>query len=85
MENRHLWLRSQRQHAVIRLRHAVIKATRDYLDDQGYTLVDTPIFTPAACEGTTTLFETDYFGDKAFLTQSGQLYMEAGAMRNNFV
>jgi asparaginyl-tRNA synthetase len=80
MENRHLWLRSQRQHAIIRVRHAVIKATRDYLDDQGYTLVDTPIFTPAACEGTTTLFPVEYFEEgMAYLTQSGQLYNEATA------
>ncbi len=80
MENRHLWLRSQRQHAVIRIRHAVVKATRDYLDDQGYTLVDTPIFTPAACEGTTTLFGVPYFDEgTAYLTQSGQLYNEATA------
>jgi len=80
MENRHLWLRSQRQHAVIRVRHAVVKATRDYLDDQGYTLVDTPIFTPAACEGTTTLFAVPYFDEgTAYLTQSGQLYNEATA------
>ena len=80
MENRHLWLRSQRQHAVIRVRHAVIKATRDFLDDQGYTLVDTPIFTPAACEGTTTLFGVPYFDEgTAYLTQSGQLYNEATA------
>src|SRR5207249_12283434 len=75
MENRHLWLRSQRQHAIIRVRHAVVKATRDFLDDQGYTLVDTPIFTPAACEGTTTLFAVPYFDEgTAYLTQSGQLY-----------
>ena len=81
MENRHLWLRSQRQHAVIRVRHAVVKATRDFLDDKGFTLVDTPIFTPAACEGTTTLFPVEYFEDqKAYLTQSGQLYLEANAM-----
>jgi len=81
MENRHLWLRSQRQHAIIRVRHAVVKATRDYLDDQGFTLVDTPIFTPAACEGTSTLFPVQYFDDNtAFLTQSGQLYNEANAM-----
>ena len=80
MEHRHLWLRSQRQHAVIRVRHAVIKATRDYLDDEGYTLVDTPIFTPAACEGTTTLFAVPYFDEgTAYLTQSGQLYNEATA------
>jgi asparaginyl-tRNA synthetase len=80
MEQRHLWLRSQRQHAIIRIRHAVVKATRDYLDDNGYTLVDTPIFTPAACEGTTTLFAVPYFDEgTAYLTQSGQLYSEATA------
>jgi asparaginyl-tRNA synthetase len=80
MDHRHLWLRSQRQHAVIRVRHEVIKAVRDYFDSHGFTLVDTPIFTPAACEGTTTLFEVDYFEDeKAYLTQSGQLYNEATA------
>ena len=80
MENRHLWLRSQRQHAIIRVRHAVVKAVRDYLDDQGFTLVDTPIFTPAACEGTTTLFGVPYFDEgTAYLTQSGQLYNEANA------
>jgi asparaginyl-tRNA synthetase len=80
MEHRHLWLRSQRQHAVIRVRHAVVKAIRDYLDDQGFTLVDTPIFTPAACEGTTTLFGVPYFDEgTAYLTQSGQLYNEATA------
>jgi asparaginyl-tRNA synthetase len=81
MDHRHLWLRSQRQHAVIRVRHEIIKAVRDYFDAHGFTLVDTPIFTPAACEGTTTLFEVDYFDDnKAYLTQSGQLYNEATAM-----
>jgi asparaginyl-tRNA synthetase len=81
MDHRHLWLRSRRQHAAIRVRHEVIKSIRDYLDDQGFTLVDTPIFTPAACEGTTTLFEVDYFDDeKVYLTQSGQLYNEANAM-----
>jgi asparaginyl-tRNA synthetase len=80
MEHRHLWLRSQRQHAVLRIRHAVVKAIRDYLDDQGFTLVDTPIFTPAACEGTTTLFGVPYFDEgTAYLTQSGQLYNEATA------
>jgi asparaginyl-tRNA synthetase len=80
MENRHLWLRSQRQHAIIRIRHAVVKATRDFLDDSGFTLVDTPIFTPAACEGTTTLFGVPYFDEgTAYLTQSGQLYNEATA------
>jgi asparaginyl-tRNA synthetase len=81
MDHRHLWLRSQRQHAIIRVRHAIIKAVRDYFDSHGFTLVDTPIFTPAACEGTTTLFEVNYFDDdKAYLTQSGQLYNEATAM-----
>jgi len=81
MDHRHLWLRSQRQHAIIRVRHEIIKAVRDYFDDHGFTLVDTPIFTPAACEGTTTLFEVNYFDDeKAYLTQSGQLYNEANAM-----
>jgi asparaginyl-tRNA synthetase len=79
MENRHLWLRSSRQHAVLKIRHEVIKACRDFFDDQGFTLVDTPIFTPNACEGTTTLFETEYFDQKAYLTQSGQLYNEATA------
>ncbi|MCG6924924.1 MAG: asparagine--tRNA ligase [Acidobacteria bacterium] len=78
MENRHLWLRSTRQHAIARVRHTVIKATRDFLDDQGYILADTPIFTPAACEGTTTLFAVPYFDEgTAYLTQSGQLYNEA--------
>jgi len=79
MENRHLWLRSSRQHAIMKVRHEIIKACRDYFDDQGFTLVDTPIFTPNACEGTTTLFETEYFDQKAYLTQSGQLYNEATA------
>jgi asparaginyl-tRNA synthetase len=77
MEHRHLWLRSPRQQAVLRVRAEVIKAVRDYLDNNGYVLVDTPILTPAACEGTSTLFETDYFGTPAFLAQSGQLYNEA--------
>src|ERR1019366_4719119 len=81
MDHRHLWLRSRRQNAAIRVRHEVIKGIRDYFDSHGFTLVDTPIFTPAACEGTTTLFEVDYFeDDKAYLTQSGQLYNEATAM-----
>ena len=80
MDHRHLWIRSKKQNAVLKVRHTVIKATRDYFDDQGFILADTPIFTPAACEGTTTLFEVDYFGDdKAYLTQSGQLYNEATA------
>ena len=81
MDHRHLWLRSRRQHAILRVRHEVIRAIRDYFDDHGFTLLDTPIFTPAACEGTTTLFEVNYFDDqKVFLTQSGQLYNEATAM-----
>src|SRR5271167_5114140 len=81
MDHRHLWLRSQRQHAIIRVRHEIIKSVRDYFDSHGFTLVDTPIFTPAACEGTTTLFEVNYFDDdKAYLSQSGQLYSEATAM-----
>jgi asparaginyl-tRNA synthetase len=81
MDHRHLWLRSKRQHAAIRVRHEVIRAVRDYFDTHGFTLVDTPIFTPAACEGTTTLFEVNYFEEeKAYLTQSGQLYNEADAM-----
>lgn len=80
MDHRHLWIRSKKQHAVLKVRHTVIKAVRDYFDSNGFTLADTPIFTPAACEGTTTLFEVDYFGDdKAYLTQSGQLYNEATA------
>jgi asparaginyl-tRNA synthetase len=80
MDNRHLWIRSRKQHAVLTVRHTVIKATRDFLDNNGFILADTPIFTPAACEGTTTLFEVDYFeDDKAYLTQSGQLYNEATA------
>lgn len=81
MDHRHLWLRSKRQHAIARIRHEVIRGIRDYFDSNGFTLVDTPIFTPAACEGTSTLFEVDYFeDDKVYLTQSGQLYNEANAM-----
>ena len=79
MDNRHLWLRSKRQHAIIRIRHSIIKAVRDFFDLNDFTLVDAPIFTPNACEGTSTLFQTDYHGEPAFLTQSGQLYMEAAA------
>ncbi len=80
MDNRHLWIRSKKQNAVLKVRHTVIKAMRDYFDNNGFILCDTPIFTPAACEGTTTLFEVDYFDDnKAYLTQSGQLYNEATA------
>jgi asparaginyl-tRNA synthetase len=77
MANRHLWLRSSRQNAIIRIRATVIKTIRDWLDGHGFLLVDTPILTPAAVEGTTTLFSTDYYGLPAFLTQSGQLYNEA--------
>ena len=80
LDHRHLWLRSRKQHAILKVRAAVIRAVQDYLDDHGFTRCDTPIFTPAACEGTSTLFEVDYFGDeKAYLTQSGQLYNEATA------
>ena len=80
MEKRHLWLRSSRQHAVLRIRDEIIRACRDFFHEQGFTLIDSPIFTPAACEGTTTLFETNYFDEKAYLTQSGQLYNEAACM-----
>jgi asparaginyl-tRNA synthetase len=81
MEQRHNWLRSQRQAAILRVRHTVEKAIRDFFDGRGFTLVDAPIFTPSACEGTSTLFEVPYFDlGKAYLTQSGQLYMEAAAM-----
>lgn len=77
MNNRHLWLRSDRQWAILRIRATIIKALRDWLDDRGFLLVDTPIITPAAGEETTTLFELDYFGEPAFLAQTGQLYNEA--------
>jgi len=80
LRNRHLWLRSRKQHATLRVRHEVIRAIRRFFDDRGFICVDSPIFTPAACEGTTTLFEVNYFDDKAYLTQSGQLYAEAAAM-----
>ncbi|MGD9726540.1 MAG: asparagine--tRNA ligase [Nitrospiraceae bacterium] len=79
MEHRHLWLRSSRQHAVLRIRHEIIRACRNFFDDRGFVLVDAPIFTPNACEGTTTLFQTQYFDETAYLTQSGQLYSEATA------
>jgi asparaginyl-tRNA synthetase len=80
MDHRHLWLRSRRQHAVLKVRHTVVQSVRNFLDQDGFTLADAPIFTPAACEGTTTLFEVEYFeGEKAYLTQSGQLYNEATA------
>jgi len=80
MAHRHLWLRSPRQQAIMRIRARIVKAIRDWLDDHGFMLMDTPMLTPSACEGTTTLFETDYFGVPAYLTQSGQLYNEANAM-----
>jgi asparaginyl-tRNA synthetase len=80
MEHRHLWVRSQRQAAILRVRAEIIKAARDFFDDRGFTLTDPPIITPAACEGTTTLFPVDYFDEQAYLTQSGQLYVEATAM-----
>jgi asparaginyl-tRNA synthetase len=81
MEHRHLWLRSSRQNVILRVRHTVERSIRDFFDQDGFTLVDAPIFTPAACEGTSTLFEVPYFDlGKAYLTQSGQLYMEAAAM-----
>ena len=79
MDHRHLWMRSKRQHAILRIRHAIVQAIRGFFDDRDFTLIDAPIFTPNACEGTSTLFETDYHGQTAYLTQSGQLYMEAGA------
>jgi len=80
MEHRHLWIRTPRQSAILRIRAEIIKAARDYLDDNGFILTDPPILTPAACEGTSTLFPVDYFGDEAFLTQSGQLYIESTAL-----
>jgi asparaginyl-tRNA synthetase len=81
MDRRHLWIRSARQHAILRVRHEIIDAIRDYFNSRGFILADTPIFTPAACEGTTTLFPVPYFDDHtAYLTQSGQLYDEANAM-----
>jgi asparaginyl-tRNA synthetase len=79
-DKRHLYLRSRTPHAVLRVRHEVVRACREFYDERGFVLVDSPILTPAACEGTTTLFETDYFGEKAYLTQSGQLYLEPACM-----
>lgn len=79
MENRHLWLRSKKQHAILRVRHEIISAIRSFFDDRGFTLTDAPIFTPSACEGTSNLFETKFFEEKMYLSQSGQLYMEATA------
>ncbi len=80
MQNRHLWLRAPRQRAILKIRHAIITSIRKFFDEEGFVLIDAPIFTPSACEGTTNLFETEYFDTKAYLTQSGQLYMEAAAM-----
>ncbi len=80
MDRRHLWLRSSRQHAILRVRAEVVRAIRDWLDSHGFVNLDTPILTPSSCEDTTTLFDTDYFGDRAYLTQSGQLYNEAHIM-----
>jgi len=80
MDHRHLWLRSRRPTSVLRIRSTLVKALRDFFDREGFTLIDAPIFTPSAPEGTSTLFETDYFGSPVYLTQSGQLYMEAAAM-----
>ena len=80
MEHRHLWVRTPRQAAILRVRAEIIKAARDFFDERGFTLTDPPILTPAACEGTTTLFPVDYFDEQAYLTQSGQLYIEATAM-----
>ena len=80
MDERHLWIRSTRQRAILKIRHEIIKGVRDFFDDNGFTLADTPVLTPAACEGTSTLFEVKYFDETAFLTQSGQLYGEAMAM-----
>src|SRR6202162_3390040 len=80
MEHRHLWVRSQRQASILRVRAEIVKAMRDFLDERGFTLTDPPILTPAACEGTSTLFPVDYFDEQAYLTQSGQLYIEATAM-----
>jgi asparaginyl-tRNA synthetase len=81
MDRRHLWIRSQRQQAILRVRHEVINGVRDFFNERGFILADTPIFTPAACEGTTTLFPVQYFDEEtAYLTQSGQLYNEANAM-----
>ena len=79
MNNRHLWLRSKKQHAVLRVRAKIVSAVRDFFDGRGFTLTDAPIFTPSACEGTSNLFQTQYFDEKAYLSQSGQLYMEATA------
>ncbi len=80
MDNRHLWLRTPRQHAIMRVRAEITRACREFLDSNGFTLIEPPIITPSCCEGTSNLFEIDYFGENAYLTQTGQLYAEAGAM-----
>ena len=80
MNKRHLWIRSRRQNAILRIRAEIISAVRDYLNNKKFVLIDAPIFTPSACEGTTTLFNVDYFGKPAYLSQSGQLYNEAACM-----
>ncbi|HEV8376846.1 MAG TPA: asparagine--tRNA ligase [Candidatus Polarisedimenticolia bacterium] len=80
LDHRHLWLRSSRPHALLRLRNEVCQGCRDFFYERGFVLIDSPMFTPSACEGTSTLFETDYFGQKAYLTQSGQLYLEPACM-----
>jgi asparaginyl-tRNA synthetase len=80
MSHRHLWLRSTRQHAILQIRSTIIGSIRRFFDDRGFTLIDSPILTPSACEGTSTLFETKYFDEQAYLSQSGQLYVEAAAM-----
>src|SRR5436305_2882268 len=80
MEHRHLWVRTRRQTAILRIRAEIIRAARNFFDERGFVLTDPPILTPAACEGTTTLFPVNYFEEEAFLTQSGQLYLEATAM-----
>jgi asparaginyl-tRNA synthetase len=80
LENRHLWLRSRKPFAILRIRAEVVKAIHDFFDSRGFVLLDAPLFTPSACEETTTLFEVPYFGKKAWLSQSGQLYVEAGCM-----
>ena len=80
LDHRHLWLRSSKQHALLKIRSEICKAVRDFFHERDFVLIDSPILTPAACEGTSTLFETDYFGSKAYLTQSGQLYLESACM-----
>ena len=85
LERRHLWLRSKKQHAILRIRDRITKSIRDFFEEQDFVNVDAPVFTPAACEGTTTLFETKYFEEVAYLTQSGQLYMEAAAQAHGRV